>query len=150
MKIINDIICDDIRYEEQGKISLMGIYEKDITFNVTPDKKGTWPKHFTFAIFLRCRLDEKDLEKGITSISLSIKQGESKKTLGKQPITHTRLQKGMSLTFAAKFVNHEVLDSAPLTGSIIFYDKDDNVVEELSSDNPVTFHDVVIQDPLNQ
>jgi len=150
MKITNDIICDDIRYEEQGKLSLMGIYEKNIIFNVTPDKKGIWPKPFSFSVFLRCRFDEEDLDKGITSISLTIKQGETKKSLGKQPVPPERIQGKTSLTFAAKIENHEVSNDAPLTSSIVFYDEHDNIIEELFSYNDITFQDVVIQDPLQQ
>ena len=35
-KKINTILCDDVRYEVGGKISLMGIYSKDIIVNKVP------------------------------------------------------------------------------------------------------------------
>lgn len=35
-KKIKTILCDDVRYEVGGKISLMGIYSKDIVVNKVP------------------------------------------------------------------------------------------------------------------
>ena len=35
-KKINTILCDDVRYEVGGKISIMGIYSKDIIVNKVP------------------------------------------------------------------------------------------------------------------
>ena len=35
-KHINTIVCDDIRQESNDKLSLMGIYQKDIVVNNTP------------------------------------------------------------------------------------------------------------------
>ena len=44
MKIVNFILCDDIRKELGNKISLMGVYRDSIEFLVSADKTNSWPK----------------------------------------------------------------------------------------------------------
>ncbi len=44
MKIVNFLLCDDIRKELGNKISLMGVYRDSIEFLVSADKSNSWPK----------------------------------------------------------------------------------------------------------
>jgi hypothetical protein len=53
MKLVQFIVCDDIRKETGNKFSLMGIYENAIEFRVTPDKKDKWPKTMRLGIYAK-------------------------------------------------------------------------------------------------
>ncbi|MDA3835030.1 MAG: hypothetical protein PF495_16715 [Spirochaetales bacterium] len=52
MKIINFILCDDIRSEVGNKKSLMGVYAKELSFSVNADEAGVWPKDFFLGMML--------------------------------------------------------------------------------------------------
>lgn len=52
MKIINFILCDDIRPEVGNKKSLMGVYTKELSFSVTAEEAGVWPKSLTLGMML--------------------------------------------------------------------------------------------------
>lgn len=57
MKIQSFIVCDDIRQEMARKHTLVGVYDDEINFRVTPDKKGTWPKYLDLNFFMRLKLE---------------------------------------------------------------------------------------------
>jgi len=60
MKLVDFIICDDIRTEINNKVSLIGVYDDAINF-VTQEKAANfWPKGIRLGIFIR--LDFVDLE----------------------------------------------------------------------------------------
>ena len=52
MNIINFILCDDIRSEAGNKKSLMGVYTKELSFSVTAEEKGVWPKDLMLGMML--------------------------------------------------------------------------------------------------
>jgi hypothetical protein len=52
MRINNFILCDDIRTEVGNKKSLMGVYSKELSFAVTTEEKGIWPKELILGIML--------------------------------------------------------------------------------------------------
>lgn len=43
MKVLNFIVCDDIRHEIGNKITLVGIYTDSIKVQLPPEKKKLWP-----------------------------------------------------------------------------------------------------------
>lgn len=55
MKVIDFIICDDIRIEQLSKISLMGIYNDRIAITVADKSSVKWP--FVMSLGLYVRLD---------------------------------------------------------------------------------------------
>jgi len=57
MKLIDFIICDDIRTELGNKFSLMGIYEDAINFNVSANESGKWPKVIRIGFFIRIKTE---------------------------------------------------------------------------------------------
>ncbi|GEM_PF-1022116 len=59
MKIINFIICDDIRSEIGNKKSLMGIYTKTLSFSVNADEKDNWPKELSLGMMLEFSISQK-------------------------------------------------------------------------------------------
>lgn len=60
MKLKDAIFCDDIRYENNNKISLMGIYNDRILIKAAPNMTLSWPIPLRLAIYLRFIIDEKE------------------------------------------------------------------------------------------
>lgn len=60
MKLLNFIICDDIRQELGNKHSLMGLYDDSIDFQVTPDNQNTWPKSLRIGIYAKVKLEDNE------------------------------------------------------------------------------------------
>jgi len=62
MKIIDAIFCEDIRFELNNKLSLMGLYSDQIVFQVSGlDATETqWPIATTLALLLRFKMDKND------------------------------------------------------------------------------------------
>ena len=60
MKLIDFIICDDIRTEISNKVSLIGVYNDALNFVVPEKAVNTWPKGLRLGVFVR--LDFEDIE----------------------------------------------------------------------------------------
>ena len=59
MKLIDFIVCDDIRHEVGGKQTLVGVYSDRIVFQTnTPEAK--WPVSKSLGIVLRFKVDKSD------------------------------------------------------------------------------------------
>jgi hypothetical protein len=63
MKIVNFILCDDIRKELGNKISLMGVYRDSIEFLVTADKTNSWPKNRQMSFLLDFQISSEIVRK---------------------------------------------------------------------------------------
>lgn len=55
MRVTEFIVCDDIRIEQLGKISVTGIYGESILLYLPPDVP--WPIPFRMAVFIRLNAD---------------------------------------------------------------------------------------------
>ena len=82
MKLQTFIVCDDIRNEIGQKHSLIGVYDDRILFNVTPDKKNTWPKQMKLGIFAKISFGELTPK----SFSFKMKYNENDVPLGEGSI----------------------------------------------------------------
>lgn len=58
MRLIDFIICDDVRREQGNKISIMGIYNESIHLNLPSDVK--WPIAFRLGTYIRIELENHD------------------------------------------------------------------------------------------
>jgi hypothetical protein len=78
MKLMNFVVCDDIRFEIGGKHTLVGVYD-DLVFNVLPNAENNWPLIIRLAFFVRLQQDEGEkldadrFEFCVTQIGLSEK-----------------------------------------------------------------------------
>ena len=63
MKIIDQIFCDDIRLEQNNKISLMGLYGDRILFKISPEKAAEikWPIPIKLSLFLRFEREKEEI-----------------------------------------------------------------------------------------
>jgi len=53
MKLIDFIICDDIRQEVGGKVTLVGVYEDRIMINAPSPEAVRWPVKLKLGFFIR-------------------------------------------------------------------------------------------------
>lgn len=62
MKIIDAIFCEDIRFELNNKLSLMGLYSEQIIFqsNNNTSREIQWPIAATLALLLRFKMEKND------------------------------------------------------------------------------------------
>ena len=57
MKLIDFIVCDDIRTEINNKVSIIGVYDDTINFIVPESAAGAWPKILKLGIYIRLALE---------------------------------------------------------------------------------------------
>lgn len=143
MKIINFIICDDIRQEQGNKVSLMGVYDDKIMFSVAPDQVDAWPKPFSFAVFLRAVIEADDLSRGIKKMSFSVGQEGNKQTFPPADIPPEHLTVNGKLMCVVKINNYQ-LTKAPLTSDIIFFDEKGKELFSVTPDFPVEIDEAVV------
>lgn len=73
MKLLNFIICDDVRSELGNKYSLIGVYDDVIEFNVPNIESNSWPKHLKLGLFAKFTTDSEEERKKIFSIKIKTK-----------------------------------------------------------------------------
>jgi hypothetical protein len=133
MKISNFIICDDIRFEKDNKISLMGLYEEVISFNVDPSNKGKWPKLFSFAILLRMQIEDKDVESGTMALGVSIEVNGEEQLVTKIDIKSEHLQNRKKIGIMPKINNFPIKSEGNLIVKVSLFDKDGKEVDQVVS-----------------
>ncbi|MBU1926831.1 MAG: hypothetical protein ABIH77_03705 [Pseudomonadota bacterium] len=60
MKLYDFIFCDDIRHEQNNKLSLMGLYSDRIIIQSNRMVSIKWPISIPLALLLRFQIDTKD------------------------------------------------------------------------------------------
>jgi hypothetical protein len=60
MKLYDFIFCDDIRYEQNNKLSLMGLYNDCIIIYASKKDAIKWPAPIALASLLRFQVDTSD------------------------------------------------------------------------------------------
>ncbi len=60
MKLYDFIFCDDIRYEQNNKLSLMGLYNDCIIIKSNKEDAIKWPIPMSLALLLRFKRDTGD------------------------------------------------------------------------------------------
>jgi len=62
MKLIDFIVCDDVRQEVGNKPSLMGVYT-NLVLAASPDKKPpVWPFPLRLGFFIRCQIEADEVK----------------------------------------------------------------------------------------
>lgn len=146
MKISNFIICDDIRFEKDNKISLMGLYEEVISFNVDSASKGKWPKPFSFAILLRMQIEDSDVESGMKSLGVSIEINGEEQLVTKIDIKSEHLENRRKIGIMPKINNFPINSEGDLIVKVRLFDKDGKEVNQVVS--PTTKIVEALIDPL--
>jgi hypothetical protein len=86
MQIIDFILCEDIRFEEGGKRSLMGVFEDTITI-VEHNNQNNWPKPLSFGLMLRALLSEEQVAKKPSDFELFLQLDAERAPLAKGKIS---------------------------------------------------------------
>lgn len=60
MKILNALFCDEIRFEQGNKLSLMGTYSGDIIF-LSKNVSDVFPKKLRFGLFVGMECDNEQI-----------------------------------------------------------------------------------------
>lgn len=58
MKLIDFIVCDDIRREIGNKHTLVGVYDETVEFSVGKSGFKQWPKAMKLGFFIRVNFDD--------------------------------------------------------------------------------------------
>lgn len=82
MQITDFIICEDIRFEESGKRSLMGVIE-DTMIIFEQNINHTWPKPLSFGLMLRVLLSKEQLATKPSDFELLLQIDDERKTFAK-------------------------------------------------------------------
>ena len=80
MKLLDFIVCDDIRYEKGDKLSLMGIFGDKINLQVP--KSAPRPLSLPLALYLRIFLEDKDRVPDVFKVVVSLDGKEFAKING--------------------------------------------------------------------
>jgi hypothetical protein len=142
MKLINFIICDDIRNELGNKISLMGIYDDTIEFPVTQDKENTWPKSMRIGVCLRIKLDQ---DKDITRFKLRTSFNNKEIIIGEGVFNLSQLKQLKKINIVILH-NAFVFNASGIMNFIFdFYNSKDEIVDTLHSDLSLEIKEAVIK-----
>jgi len=141
MKILAFLVCDDIRNEIGNKNSLIGVYDDRILFNVTPDRKNTWPKTMKIGIFAVIALEGKDPKK----FSFKMKYNEKEQLLGGGEIRFKSDDTKKHKFKVAMVYNNFPFDKpGKIKFTFEFFDKDGALIDSVSPTYELEVSELVI------
>ena len=129
MKIIDFIVCDDIRQEVGGKVTLVGVYEDRIMLNAPAPDSVRWPVQLKLGFFIRLLNDETGPD--IDAFDLQVRCNEKIICRLSGPMKITPRHGLMNLFFvnsAVRFPAEGMLSVA------LLFKKDREVVHEIRPD----------------
>lgn len=131
MKLINFLVCDDIRVEIGNKHSIIGLYDDAINFSVPVEKKDSWPKTMKLGIFVRAQFDdEKELET-IKSFQLEATLTGHKNTIAKGALNLNEKRKAKGINLAAVFEPFAFENSGDMELKLILFNEKNEIVATL-------------------
>jgi hypothetical protein len=129
MKLIDFIVCDDIRQEIGGKITLVGVYEDRLMINAPSPDKVRWPVQLKLGFFIRMLNDGTAPEMDNFDLQVHCNKKTICRLSGPLKI---KKQHGLMNLF---FVNSAVRFPSEGTLSVtLFFKKADDVVFEIKPD----------------
>jgi hypothetical protein len=87
MRVVNCIVCEDIRRELGNKHSLMGVYDCQLVFPVTGAQAGRWPKFKQLSMFIRLEREREDELEDVVYIAVEMAVGDYVKEIARVDIT---------------------------------------------------------------
>lgn len=141
MKIKIVSICDDIRREVGNKFSLIGIYDWIVNFNVTPDKKDSWPKVMRLSLFAVIDFEEDKPH----SFEIRMKYNEKEQVLGEGILSDMSGKDEGKFTIALIRNNFEFAQPGTIKFTFDFFDADKKTIASLSPDYDLKINEIVIK-----
>jgi len=112
MKLVDFLICDDIRHEQGDKLSLMGVYGNSINLHIP--KEVQKPIAWRFAVYLRVLVEDNDRIPDRCSVIFH----DSKKELVNFNGPITISGRPVLLAFVLPHFITEILEDSALTAKI--------------------------------
>lgn len=130
MRLMNSILCEDIRREIGNKYSLMGILDENLIFNEPEALIDNWPKIRPLGIYFKFEADTNEEVKKIAYVVISTKSHKhEKKEIAKLEIKKELLTNKFRI-FAS--ISNFLFDA---TGDLIFsaqfLDNNNQLIAEL-------------------
>lgn len=131
MKLINFLVCDDIRVEIANKHSIIGLYDDEIKFPVCAGKKDVWPKAIKMGIFIKTQFESDKEIDTIKNFQLEASFNGKKKVLAKGPFKMNEKEKAKGINLAAVFEPFSFESAGTLELKIVFFNDANEIVSEL-------------------
>jgi hypothetical protein len=142
MKLLNFIICDDIRNELGNKRSLMGIYDDSIEFQVTPDNQNTWPKSLRVGIYAKVKTE--DNEK-VFKFKIRMKYNEKETVLVDSVLTQPKIKPFSKIVISLVNGAFKFENPGKITFFLDFYNQKKELIDTLSPEFVISVKEKVIQ-----
>ena len=142
MKLLNFIICDDIRNELGNKHSLMGIYDDSIEFQVTPDNQNTWPKLLRIGIYAKVKTEENE---EVSRFKIRIKYNEKETVLLDRILNLPKIKTSKKINIAFVHSAFKFENPGNIEFFLDFYNQKKELIAILSPEFAISVKEKVIQ-----
>ena len=144
MKLINFIICDDIRLEVGGKHTIVGLYDDAINFNVPIAEKGKWPKGMKLGIFVRARFEDEKEKEAIDSFRLDVSFNDKKKTIAAGKLNFQEQKEAKGVNLAAVFEQFAFECAGLLKMKIVLLNNKNEEVTALECPDAIVISEILV------
>lgn len=131
MKLINFIICDDIRTEINNKFSLIGVYSDTFNFLVPEKSAEKWPKIVHLGFYIRLGIESIEEVKNIGKLVLESKISDKVNFHAEQAynvvVDENNLRKQMVISVV--FEQVPINDKGEMELSISIFNKNDELMD---------------------
>jgi len=142
MKLLDFIICDDIRNELGNKHSLMGIYDDSIEFQVTPDNQNTWPKLLRIGIYAKVKTED---DEEVFKFKIRMKCNEKETVLLDRTLTLPKIKTSKKMNIAFVHSAFKFENPGNFTFFLDFYNQKKELIATLSPEFVISVKEKVIQ-----
>lgn len=142
MKLLNFIVCDDIRKELGNKHSLMGIYDESIEFQVTPDKQNTWPKSLRVGIYAKVKTEDNE---EVFKFKIRMKYNEKEAVLVDGVLPQSKIKPFNKIVISLVNSDFKFEKPGDITFFLDFYNQKKELMATLSPEFIISVKEKVIQ-----
>ena len=141
MKLLNFLICEDIRNEVGNKNTLVGVMDDKLIFNVTPDNKNIWPKRMKLGFFMQIDLED-NIPKSFTFKRID---DEEEQIIGNNNIRVPEKQMQNKITIAIVHSNFTFKKVGKISFKIEFSDEKGNILETIAPEYSLEILENIIE-----
>jgi len=144
MKLIDFIICDDIRIELGNKHSLMGIYEDAINFNVSAREIGKWPKAMRIAFFIRIKVENDEEGTRLNKFKLNANYNEKITTIAEGVIDNLEQKNAQGIVLVIIFNQFTFENSGTMSVSVQLLDNAGQILYNFGMPDKIKISETII------
>ncbi len=142
MKLLNFIICDDIRNELGNKHSLMGVYDDSIEFQVTPDNQNTWPKSLKVGIYAKVKTEDNE---EVFKFKIRMKYNEKETVLVNGALPQSKITPFNKIVISLVNGYFKFENPGNITFFLDFYNQKKELIATLSPELVISVKEKLIQ-----